>query len=185
LTGPGSDLSEEPVSRGSSRPRWTVESPPWRFPFMKAVMAWVRSRTEPKVPRRMAWRVMIPKNLDHVQPRAVPLTPDPGHGGKGDLQLGGQQPRRPVRHAQVRWRPAFVGDRGDHDVDLVDLRWPSTARQIIQRADSPGVVTGAPIQHSRPAGPGPARDLGVGQPLGGQQRDPRPPRQARRHRTRP
>ena len=32
-------------------------------PLMNAVMASVRSRTEPKVPRRMAWRVMIPKKI--------------------------------------------------------------------------------------------------------------------------
>ena len=32
-------------------------------PSMNAVMASVRSRTEPKVPRRMACRVMIPKKI--------------------------------------------------------------------------------------------------------------------------
>lgn len=37
----------------------------------------------------------------------------------------------------------------------------------------------------RSAGPGPARDLGVGQPLGGQQHDPRPRRQPRPSGRRP
>jgi predicted DNA-binding transcriptional regulator AlpA len=32
-------------------------------PSMKARMAAVRSRTEVKVPRRMAWRVMMPKKI--------------------------------------------------------------------------------------------------------------------------
>ena len=32
-------------------------------PSMKAVMASISSWTEPKLPRRMAWRVMIPKKI--------------------------------------------------------------------------------------------------------------------------
>ena len=32
-------------------------------PSMNAVIASIRSRTEPKVPRRMACRVMIPKKI--------------------------------------------------------------------------------------------------------------------------
>jgi hypothetical protein len=32
-------------------------------PSMNRVMAWISSRTEPKVPRRMACRVMIPKKI--------------------------------------------------------------------------------------------------------------------------
>jgi hypothetical protein len=44
---------------------------------MKAPIAAVRSFTEWKVPRRMAWRVRMPKNLDHVQP---------GAAGRGEVQ---------------------------------------------------------------------------------------------------
>jgi hypothetical protein len=32
-------------------------------PSMKARMASIRSRTEAKLPRRMAWRVMMPKKI--------------------------------------------------------------------------------------------------------------------------
>ena len=32
-------------------------------PSMNAVMASISSRTESKLPRRMAWRVMIPKKI--------------------------------------------------------------------------------------------------------------------------
>jgi hypothetical protein len=35
---------------------------------MNAPMAAVSSLTDRKVPRRMAWRVMMPKKIDHVQP---------------------------------------------------------------------------------------------------------------------
>ena len=62
----------------------------------------------------------------------VPLAPDPGHRGEGDLQLRGQQPGRPVRHPEVRGRAPVLGEGRDHDVDLVDLRRPPAARLIFQ-----------------------------------------------------
>ena len=58
----------------------------------------------------------------------IPLAPDPGHRGEGNPQLRGQQPRRPVRHSQMRRRAAVLGEGGHHHVDLVDLRRPPTAR---------------------------------------------------------
>ena len=115
----------------------------------------------------------------------VPLAPDPGHRGEGDLQLRGQQPGRPVRHPEVRGWTAVGGEGGHHDVDLVDLGWPTAARLIMQRPDPARDVPGAPVDHRRPAGPGPTGDLGVGQSLSSEQHDPCPRRQARSDRTRP
>jgi len=61
----------------------------------------------------------------------IPFAPDPGHSGEGDLQFGGQQPDR-VRHPEMRgWAPV-LGQSGDHDVDLIDLRRPTTPRLIVQ-----------------------------------------------------
>ena len=46
------------------------------------------------------------------------------------------QPRRPVRHPQMlRWT-TFISQRGDDDGDLVDLRWPPAAGQILPAPES-------------------------------------------------
>src|SRR6185295_7060106 len=62
---------------------------------------------------------------------------------------------------------------------------PAAARQVLQRGDPAGLIPSAPADHRRPRGPGPPRDLGVGQPVGGQQHDPRPLRHPGPHRARP
>jgi len=97
----------------------------------------------------------------------VPFAPDPGHRREPDLQLGGQQSRRPVRHAEMRRWSAVIGNGGHHNVNLVDLGRSATARHIPQGTDPASFISIAPADHRRAARPGPARDLGVGQTLRG------------------
>ena len=58
-------------------------------PSMKAVIASISSRTELNVPRRMAWRVMIPKKISAGSPGALlrrgPLRPESASTSGVDL----------------------------------------------------------------------------------------------------
>src|SRR5215218_8444711 len=57
-------------------------------PLMNAVIDLIRSSTELKVPRRMAWRVMIPKKISTIQPRSRrrgEVQGDPGVAGQPGL----------------------------------------------------------------------------------------------------
>jgi len=76
---------------------------------MKAPMAAVRSLTERKVPRRMAWRVMLPKEDLHVQP---------GAGSRGEVQRDPQVlwPGEPLADLGVLVRALIV----QHDVQVYD-----------------------------------------------------------------
>ena len=96
--------------------------------------------------------------------------------------MSGQQTRGPVRHAQ-RFRRR--GQRGHHDLGVIDHRRPARTLQIAQPADPARQIPVTPLDHRRAAHPEPPRDLRVRQTLRSQQHDPRPLRQPRLHRRGP
>jgi hypothetical protein len=76
-------------------------------------MAVSRSLTEWKVPRRFAWRVMIPKKIHHVQPAAA---------GRGEVQLDSEVPGQPGLDVGVLVGGVVVADhvQGDPGVGAGD-----------------------------------------------------------------
>jgi hypothetical protein len=81
----------------------------------------------------------------------------------------GQQPGRPVRHAEVvRWWL----QRGDHDDDLVMHPRSTGPVGIGQRIDPAVHVALAPGHHGLPGGADPSGDLSVRHAFRGQQHDP-------------
>ena len=110
----------------------------------------------------------------------VPLAPDPGNGREQAVQMISEQPRRPVRHAELSRQ---LGHRRDHDRDLVHLHRATRAVKVVQRGNPASGIAVSPADHGRPGHPDPARDLGVRRTLGSQQHDPRSlchPRPSRR-----
>jgi hypothetical protein len=93
------------------------------------------------------------------------------------LAAAGQSPitRASGRTRQVRFRYA-ANRRMRHMI--------AAARQVLQRPHPAGLVAASPANHGRPRGAGSPCDLGVGEPIGGQQHDPRPLRQTGPHRAR-
>jgi hypothetical protein len=96
------------------------------------------------------------------------------------LTNGSQRSLQPLTNAVM----ASVRSQTEPKLDLVDLGRSTVARLVVQGANPAGILAGPPIDHRRPAGPGPARDLRIGQSRESQQHDPRPRRQPRPNRAR-
>ena len=87
-----------------------------------------------------------------------------------------------MRHAQLLRRRL---QRRQHHRDLVHLRRPTGLGPVLQPGDPLGGVALLPRDHRRLGHPDPVHDLVRPDTLIGQQHDPRPLRQPRRHRRRP
>jgi hypothetical protein len=134
-------------------------------PSMKVSIAVMRSLTDLKVPRRMAWRVMIP-NGDHVQPRS---------GGRGEVHGDPRVPGQPRLHGRVLVRGAVVGHdvQPDAGTGLGDL--PQETRELLVPVTGEacvGDLAGGDLQGGEQRGRA-VPDVAVGLLLG----DPRPQRQ--------
>ncbi len=120
-------------------------------------------------------RLRLPR-LDAV------VLPRLGDRDVADLQPGGEQPARPVRHSQtLRWRR----QRGLHDPPRIHRAGPARPVLIDQPGQTTVAVPVAPQVHRRPRHPDQLRDLHVRRPVRGQQHDPGPRRQPGRDRRRP
>jgi len=117
----------------------------------------------------------MPPGLDPIG------APHPRHGGIAHPQMRAQQPTRPVRD------PVLLGrGRQGRSHDPLTRNPPGTprARRVLQPRQTPGLIAAPPGDHRGNTDPHLLRDPRIGHPLSGQQHDPRPPRQPRRHRGR-
>jgi hypothetical protein len=98
------------------------------------------------------------------------------------MGLAGGQPRPQRQHrlGPLR-RKTVIGQRRHHHVDLIDHRRPPRPRLVLQRPDPARRIPLPPADHRRPRHPGCAGDLRVRHPIRGQQHNPCPLRQPRRH----
>jgi len=146
-----------------------------------------RVQVEPDHVAQLGLQLRIGGELERLDPVGldVPFAPDPRHRGERDPQPIGHQPRRPVRDTQMGGRFSLVRQRLCEHGDLVDHRRTPRAGIVIEPLDARLRIAAPPLEHRRPRGAGPLGDIGVGNPLGGQQHDPRPRRQPRPHRRCP
>jgi hypothetical protein len=93
-----------------------------------------------------------------------------------------EQPARPVRHPELLRRRL---QRRRHDLAVINRARPACAGLIRQPADPAARIPGPPTRHGRPRHPDPGRDLHNGQPVRGQQHNPRTLRQPGLDRGRP
>jgi len=114
----------------------------------------------------------------------APPLPDLGHGDVGDAQPFAQDPARPVGDPEFRRRGL---QRGVDDVDLIDLRFPTLLRPVVQPGQTLGQVAVALHRDRRPGRTCLLHDLVRARSVRGQQHDPRPAGQPCRDRgqTRP
>ena len=143
-----------------------------------------RVQVEPDDVAYLGLQLRVGGELERLPPPRLqaPLAPDPGNPHVRDPQLGGQQPARPVRHPQPLRRRL---QRRQHHRHLIHLRLPARLRPVLQPSDPLGRIPFLPRDHRRLAHPGPGHDLVRPGAIGGQQHDPCPLRQPRRHRRRP
>ena len=135
----------------------------------------------------LGFQVRVGAELERLDPVRLdlPLTPDPRHRCERDAQLSSQEPGRPVRDPQPRWRAAVIGQRRHHHIGLADLRRPARPRLILQRRDPASLIPIPPADYRRPRHPHRPRDLSVRHAAGGQQHHPGTLRQPRRHARQP
>jgi hypothetical protein len=109
--------------------------------------------------------------------------PDPRDRGLIETDLGGHRTRRPVRRAL--WRRLERLDDYLLDLGVADLARLPRSRLVGQPVQAVLGKAIAPLAHRRVPDRQPLRDLGVLEPIGGQQHDPRAQRQRLRARRTP
>ena len=110
------------------------------------------------------------------------MPPGAQHRRGVDIQVIGEQPGRPVRDIEPRWRR---GEGSGEDSGPIHRPRPSRPLLIAQALQPERGVAVPPGDHRRPRHADPPGDLGVGHPVGGQQHDPRSLRQTGPDRARP
>ena len=145
------------------------------------LVRWVH--VKPHYVDQFLFKTLVVGQLERLHPVGLdaPLPPDPRDRRERDPELGGQEPGRPVRDPEALRRPPVIGQRRDHDVGLVDPRRAARAGLVVQRGDAALEIAVPPADHRRARHPGRPGDLRVRDPVGGQQHDPGPLRQPRRH----
>ena len=146
-----------------------------------------RIQVEPHHVAQLGFQLRVGGKLERLHPVRLdaPLAPDPRHRGERDPQPLRHQPRRPVRHTQMGGRFPLVRQRLRQHRDLVDHRGTSRTRIVVEPVDSRLLIAAPPLEHRRPRRPRSIGDIGIGHPVSGQQHNPSPRRQPRRHRRRP
>jgi hypothetical protein len=124
----------------------------------------------------LALQLWVGGELERLRPPGpdLMLSPHPRNRGMADTQLGGQEPRRPVRDPQPVRRRRERGSQDRRPPASADGLRATQARAISKAGQPFAGVPAAPGDHGRARDTELQSDLRVGHSLGGKQQHPRP-----------